>query len=43
VRLAHLSAWDFRPFVLEHPEVAWDLLRTLAKRLREAEQRAAGA
>jgi CRP/FNR family cyclic AMP-dependent transcriptional regulator len=42
VRLAHLSAWDFRPFVLEHPEVAWDLLRTLAKRLREAEQRAAG-
>jgi CRP-like cAMP-binding protein len=43
VRLAHLSAWDFRPFVIEHPEVAWDLLRTLAKRLREAEQRAAGA
>jgi CRP/FNR family cyclic AMP-dependent transcriptional regulator len=43
VRLAHLSAWDFRPFVVEHPEVAWDLLRTLAKRLREAEQRAAGA
>jgi CRP/FNR family cyclic AMP-dependent transcriptional regulator len=43
VRLAHLSAWDFRPFVIENPEVAWDLLRTLAKRLREAEQRAAGA
>jgi CRP/FNR family transcriptional regulator len=43
VRLAHLSAWDFRPFVVEHPEVAWDLLRTLAKRLREAERRAAGA
>jgi CRP/FNR family cyclic AMP-dependent transcriptional regulator len=43
VRLAHLSAWDFRPFVIEHPEVAWDLLRTLAKRLREAEQRVAGA
>jgi CRP-like cAMP-binding protein len=43
VRLAHLSAWDFRPFVIEHPEVAWDLLRTLAKRLREAERRAAGA
>jgi CRP/FNR family cyclic AMP-dependent transcriptional regulator len=42
VRLAHLSAWDFRPFVVENPEVAWDLLRTLAKRLREAEQRAAG-
>jgi CRP/FNR family transcriptional regulator, cyclic AMP receptor protein len=42
VRLAHLSAWDFRPFVIEHPEVAWDLLRTLAQRLREAEQRAAG-
>jgi CRP/FNR family cyclic AMP-dependent transcriptional regulator len=42
VRLAHLSAWDFRPFVVEHPEVAWDLLRTLAKRLREAEQRSAG-
>jgi CRP-like cAMP-binding protein len=34
-----LTAWEFRPFVQEHPEVAWPLLETLAARLREAEAR----
>jgi CRP/FNR family transcriptional regulator, cyclic AMP receptor protein len=34
-----LTAWEFRPFVQEHPEVAWPLLETLAGRLREAEAR----
>ncbi|MDP9276592.1 MAG: cyclic nucleotide-binding domain-containing protein [Actinomycetota bacterium] len=35
-----LAVWEFRPFVQEHPEVAWPLLETLAARLREAEARA---
>ncbi|HEY3192030.1 MAG TPA: cyclic nucleotide-binding domain-containing protein [Solirubrobacterales bacterium] len=32
-----MSAWEFRPFVEEHPEVAWALLETLVGMLREAE------
>src|SRR5262245_4350897 len=32
-----MSAWEFKPFVEEHPEVAWALLETLVGRLREAE------
>jgi CRP-like cAMP-binding protein len=32
-----LSAWDFKPFVEEHPPVAWALLRTLVQRLRAAQ------
>jgi CRP/FNR family cyclic AMP-dependent transcriptional regulator len=37
VVLAAMSAWQFRPFVLAHPEVAWSLLQRLARRLREAQ------
>jgi CRP/FNR family transcriptional regulator len=33
-----LSPWEFRPFVDEHPTVAWTLLQTLARRLRAAER-----
>jgi CRP-like cAMP-binding protein len=32
-----LTPWEFRPFVEEHPEVAWKLLRSMARRLREAQ------
>ncbi len=32
-----LSAWMFRPFVEDHPNVAWALLTTLAARVRAAE------
>jgi CRP-like cAMP-binding protein len=32
-----ITPWDFRPFVEEHPQVAWTLLQTLARRLRAAE------
>ena len=35
--LAAMSAWQFRPFVLAQPEVAWTLLQRLARRLREAQ------
>jgi CRP-like cAMP-binding protein len=37
VRAAGLTAWQFRPFVQEHADVAWALLQALARRLREAE------
>jgi CRP-like cAMP-binding protein len=37
VVLAAMSAWQFRPFVIAHPEVAWTLLQRLARRLREAQ------
>ncbi len=36
VRVLGLSAWAFRPFVREHPDVAWAIIQTLARRLREA-------
>jgi CRP-like cAMP-binding protein len=36
-RCRGMSAWEFKPFVEEHPEVAWGLLETLVGRLRAAE------
>jgi CRP/FNR family cyclic AMP-dependent transcriptional regulator len=35
-----IAAWEFKGFVLEHPEAAWAIMETLARRLREAEARA---
>jgi CRP-like cAMP-binding protein len=32
-----LTPWEFRPFVEEHPQVAWALLQALARRYREAQ------
>ncbi len=32
-----LTPWEFRPFVEEHPEIAWKLLQNLARRLRHAQ------
>ena len=37
-RLAAMSSWQFKPFVLAHPEIAWRLLETLARRVREAQR-----
>ena len=37
VHLAGLAGWDFRPFLSEHPEVAYRLLQGLARLVREAE------
>jgi CRP/FNR family cyclic AMP-dependent transcriptional regulator len=42
LRCHGITAWEFRPFIEEHPEVAWPMLETLASRLRDAEQRHAG-
>jgi CRP-like cAMP-binding protein len=38
-----ISAWEFKAFVGEHPEAAWAVMQTLARRLREAEARSADA
>jgi CRP-like cAMP-binding protein len=32
MRVAALTAWNFKPWVLQNPDVAWALLETLAKR-----------
>jgi CRP-like cAMP-binding protein len=37
VRLAGLAGWDFRPFLAEHPDVAYRLLQNLSRFVREAE------
>jgi CRP/FNR family transcriptional regulator, cyclic AMP receptor protein len=37
LRCFGLTPWEFRPFVEEHPRVAWALLKTLAQRLRSAQ------
>jgi CRP-like cAMP-binding protein len=33
-----LTPWEFRPFVEEHPKVAWAFLQSLAARYRQAQQ-----
>jgi CRP/FNR family cyclic AMP-dependent transcriptional regulator len=37
LRCYGLTAWEFRPFVEEHPQVVWPLLKQMAQRLREAQ------
>ena len=39
LRCLMFSAWVFRPFALEHPEVAWVLLELMVQRVRDAEAR----
>jgi CRP-like cAMP-binding protein len=39
LRCRGMSAWEFKPFVEEHPEVAWALLESLVGRFREVESR----
>ena len=39
LRCYGVTAWEFRPFVKEHPDLAWALLQVLVQRLREAESR----
>lgn len=37
LRCYGLTPWEFRPFVADHPQVAWKLLKTLAGLLRTAQ------
>jgi CRP-like cAMP-binding protein len=36
-----LTSWEFRPLVEHNAKLAWKMLETMAKRLRDAEQRSA--
>jgi CRP-like cAMP-binding protein len=37
VTLATIPEWNFKPFLKEHPEVAYRLLQTMSRRIRQAE------
>lgn len=37
VVLAGMAGWDFKPFLSEHPDVAYRLLQNLSRFVREAE------
>jgi CRP-like cAMP-binding protein len=39
LRCRGMSPWEFRAFLDENPDAAWAILRALAIRLRESEQR----
>jgi CRP-like cAMP-binding protein len=43
LRCASMTVWNFRPFVKDHPDVAWALLTALVRRVRETQARTAGA
>ena len=43
LRCAAMSPWTFRPFVKEHPDIAWALLTALVKRIRQAQARQVAA
>jgi CRP/FNR family cyclic AMP-dependent transcriptional regulator len=43
LRCAALTSWQFKPFVREHPDMAWELMRTMAKRINATEQHYAEA
>ncbi|HUY73006.1 MAG TPA: cyclic nucleotide-binding domain-containing protein [Candidatus Dormibacteraeota bacterium] len=37
VTLATIPEWNFKPFLKEHPEIAYRLLQVLSQRVRQAE------
>ena len=41
LRCAAMSPWTFRPFVKDHPDIAWALLTALVKRIRQQAQQVA--
>jgi CRP/FNR family transcriptional regulator, cyclic AMP receptor protein len=41
MRCGVMSPWTFRPFVKDHPDVAWALLTAMVKRVRESQRHAA--
>jgi CRP-like cAMP-binding protein len=43
LRTAALTSWQFKPFLREHPDMAWELMRTMAKRINATEQHYASA
>jgi CRP-like cAMP-binding protein len=43
LRCASMTSWNFRPFVRDHPDVAWSLLSALVKRVRDAQAKSVAA
>jgi CRP/FNR family transcriptional regulator, cyclic AMP receptor protein len=43
LRCAAMTQWHFRPFVKDHPDVAWAMLRVLAARVRDSQTRSISA
>src|SRR5215470_4922135 len=39
LRCLMIPEWDFCPFVMNHPETAWALLKAMVQRVRDAENR----
>ena len=39
LRCLMIPEWDFCPFVMNHPETAWELLKIMVQRVRDAEGR----
>jgi CRP-like cAMP-binding protein len=37
LRCFSLTSWEFRPLVMAHPAIAWAVMETLVKRVRDAE------
>jgi CRP-like cAMP-binding protein len=38
LRCAALTSWQFKPFLREHPDMAWELMRSMARRLNATER-----
>lgn len=43
LRCAAMTQWQFRPFVRDHPDVAWALLQSVVKHARSSARKPAGA
>jgi CRP/FNR family transcriptional regulator, cyclic AMP receptor protein len=43
LRCATMTTWNFRPFVRDHPDVAWALLNAMVKRVRDVQPAQVGA
>ena len=37
LRCASMTTWNFRPFVRDHPDIAWALLTAMVKRVRDVQ------
>jgi CRP/FNR family transcriptional regulator, cyclic AMP receptor protein len=40
MRCLVFTQWDFRPFLKDHPDVAWSILEVLVRRLRQVDKAA---
>jgi len=43
VRTLSITAWDFKPLLSEHPDMAYSVMVELCRRIRAAESQASGA